>query len=225
MAKKSKKLSSGEITGIFTVLILFNIGIIIGAAILGINSIKILLMIWGLVLFSMIAMKSIILSGDRDMKKKDWQDVLSTTFISVTLIVGSTLFVAQPSIIGRAFENTVGYWWIDGEKLTEITKDVFKSESNNYNYNLIATQLFSDDNRAQFDAYLRKMVSDDSPFKGVSSSYILNYDKTDPELPINKLYEMVVQKYNVSKGVLASLATIATMYTCFMPMKNPWINI
>jgi hypothetical protein len=90
---------------------------------------------------------------------------------------------------------------------------------------LIVTQLFSDDNRAQFDAYLRKMVSDDSPFKGVSSSYALNYDKTDPELPINKLYEMVVQKYNVSKGVLASLATIATMYTCFMPMKNPWINI
>lgn len=226
MANKSKKLSTGEITGIFIALIIFNVGIIIGAATVGVSSIMLLLMIWGLVLFSMIAMKAIILTGDRDIKNKDWQDVSLTSFISVLLIVGSSLLVAQPTIIGRAFENTVGYLIIDGEELTNITKDVFKSANGeNYNYNLIATQLFSDDNRAQFDAYLKKMVSEDSPFKGVSSTYQEGYDRENAELPINKLYEMVVKKYNLSKGVIASLATIATMYTCFMPMKNPWINI
>ena len=157
MANKSKKLSTGEITGIFIALIIFNIGIIIGAATVGVSSIMLLLMIWGLVLFSMIAMKAIILTGDRDIKNKDWQDVSLTSFISVLLIVGSSLLVAQPTIIGRAFENTVGYLIIDGEELTNITKDVFKSANGeNYNYNLIATQLFSDDNRAQFDAYLKK---------------------------------------------------------------------
>lgn len=226
MANKSKKLSTGEITGIFIALIIFNVGIIIGAATVGVSSIMLLLMIWGLVLFSMIAMKAIILTGDRDIKNKDWQDVLMTSFISVLLIVGSSLLVAQPTIIGRAFENTVGYLIIDSEKLTNITKSFFKSTNGaNYNYNLIATQLFSDDNRTQFDTYLSKMVSDDSPFKGVSADYTEGYDRGNAELPINKLYEMVVKKYNLSKGVIASLATIAAMYTCFMPMKNPWINI
>ena len=96
MANKSKKLSTGEITGIFIALIIFNIGIIIGAATVGVSSIMLLLMIWGLVLFSMIAMKAIILTGDRDIKNKDWQDVSLTSFISVLLIVGSSLLVAQP---------------------------------------------------------------------------------------------------------------------------------
>jgi hypothetical protein len=226
MANKSKKLSTGEITGIFIALIIFNVGIIIGAATVGVSSIMLLLMIWGLVLFSMIAMKAIILTGDRDIKNKDWQDVLLTSFVSVLLIVGSSLLVAQPTIIGRAFENTVGYLIIDSEELTNITKSFFKSTNGaNYNYNLIATQLFSDDNRIQFDTYLSKMVSDDSQFKGVSADYTEGYDRGNAELPINKLYEMVVKKYNLSKGVIASLATIAAMYTCFMPMKNPWINI
>jgi hypothetical protein len=226
MVDKTKKLTTSEIILIFVSIVIFDVAIVIGAASFGVNSIFLLIMIWGLVMFSMITMKAIILSGDRDIKNKDWRDVSLTSFISVSLIVGSTLLVAQPTIIGRAFENTVGYWAIDSDELTDITKGVFSSTNGGtYNYNLIATQLFADDNRAQFNEYLKKMTTDDGPFKGVSSSYQENYDTTDAELPINKLYEMVVKKYNISRGVIAGLATIAAMYTCYMPMKNPWINV
>jgi hypothetical protein len=224
MVDKTKKLTTAEIILIFVSIVLFDVAVVIGAASFGVNSIFLLIMIWGLVMFSMITMKAIILSGDRDIKNKDWRDVSLTSFISVSLIVGSTLLVAQPTIIGRAFENTVGYWAIDSDELTEINKAVFQS-ANGGNYNLIATQLFSDDNRIQFNEYLKKMATGDSPFSGVSSIYQEGYDTTDAELPINKLYEMVVKKYNISRGVIAGLATIVAMYACYMPMKNPWINV
>ncbi len=63
-----------------------------------------------------------------------------------------------------------------------------------------------------------------NPFKNVTTNFTTDYEKENAELPINKLYEKVVQKYKISKASLISLATIITMYVCYMPMKYPWIN-
>ena len=197
--------SSTAITGLFFGLIFFVCAIILFlTSVLKINSLLLLVIIWILVFFSMIILKAVMISGDRELENKDWRDISLSTLIAVFLIVGPTLLLAQPTIIGRAFENTVGYWWISSE-LTAATKDVFKSD-NNYNYNVIATQLFSDN----FDEYLGKMKPNDSnspndsnPFKGITA----NIGSAET------LRELVAKKYNVSKGVLASLATIVALYT------------
>jgi regulatory protein YycI of two-component signal transduction system YycFG len=138
----------------------------------------------------------------------------------VFVIIGSSLFsINYISIIGRAFENTVGYWWVDNDSLSEITQKLFSTDDNEkYNLNLIITQLFSDEKREQFDNYLKNI-----PFKHIQYEFA-DYDKENTELPINQLYEKVVQKYKISKASLISLATIITMYVCYMPMKYPWIN-
>lgn len=158
--------------------------------------------IWVLVFFASIALKAFIKG---ELENKDWREVALSTLMSVFLIVGSTLLLAQPTIIGRAFENTVGYWWINGESLTEATKSVFTSNAE-YNYNVIATQLFSDN----FDEYLGKMTAENglNPFKGV----VANIGSAEP------LRKLVATKYNVSKGVIASLATIISLYTSNMQM-------
>jgi hypothetical protein len=190
--------SSTAITGLFFGLIIFVCAIILFlTAVLKINSLLLLVIIWILVFFSMIILKSVM---DKELENKDWRDISLSTLISVFLIVGPTLLFAQPTIIGRAFENTVGYWWISSD-LTEATNAVFSSEAN-YNYNVIATQLFSDN----FDEYLGNMTSADNtlnPFKGITASI------DSAEL----LRELVAKKYNVSKGVIASLATIIALYT------------
>jgi hypothetical protein len=189
--------SSTAITGLFFGLIIFVCAIILFlTAVLKINSLLLLVIIWILVFFSMIILKSVM---DKELENKDWRDISLSTLISVFLIVGPTLLLAQPTIIGRAFENTVGYWWISSD-LTEATNAVFSSEAN-YNYNVIATQLFSDN----FDEYLGKMTPNNelNPFKGITASI------DSAEL----LRELVAKKYNVSKGVLASLATIIALYT------------
>jgi regulatory protein YycI of two-component signal transduction system YycFG len=96
---------------------------------------------------------------------------------------------------------------------------MFNTDDNEkYNLNLIITQLFSDEKREQFDNYLKNI-----PFKHIKYEFA-DYDKENTELPINQLYEKVVQKYKISKASLISLATIITMYVCYMPMKYPWIN-
>ena len=203
--------SSTAITGLFFGLIFFVCAIILFlTAVLKINSLLLLVIIWILVFFSAITLKAVMISGDRELENKDWRDISLSTLIAVFLIVGPTLLLAQPTIIGRAFENTVGYWWISSD-LTDATNAVFTNDANvNYNYNIIATQLFSDN----FDDYLGKMKPNDSnspndsnPFKGITMNPEATFEN------IETLRELVAKKYNVSKGVLASLATIVALYT------------
>ena len=193
--------SSTAITGLFFGLIFFVCAIILFiTAVFKINSLLLLLIIWILVFFSAIILKAVMISGDRELENKDWRDISLSTLIAVFLIVGPTLLLAQPTIIGRAFENTVGYWWISSD-LTDATNKVFRNNANaNYNYNIIATQLFSDN----FDTYLENMNTPDNPFKGIT---------VNPEANVGTLRKLVAKKYNVSKGVLASLATIVALYT------------
>ncbi len=138
----------------------------------------------------------------KETKSKDLVDILLSSFVSVFLIVGSTLAVSSSTIVGRAFENTIGYWWINNEELTEITKSLFSS-SMEHNYNIIATQLFYDPEKTQFNSYLAKMSGQENPFPGVK--YVAG-ENTE------KLFNMITKKNSVSKAVMASLATIISMH-------------
>lgn len=223
---ETKITKTDGITLLFFVLLISVVAIIyISLVGFNINSILLLVLIWILVSAVTLIIKKV--SLDKDINSKDVSNIFLSSFLSSFFIVGSSILLVNFNlIISRAFENTVGYLWINGEYLTGIMKTAFKN-NNGANYNLIVTQLFYDDEkRTQFDSYLKKMTNDseDNPFKGVTSVYTDDYDKKDSELPINKLYEMVIKKNNISKATIISLATIAAIYTCYLPIKSPWIN-
>jgi len=214
--------STNSITILFTALILITVAIIfIIVNSITSNSFVLLVLIWIIVFVFTILIKSQIVADERDINNTDITNILQSSLLTVFVIIGSSLFsINYISIIGRAFENTVGYWWVDNDSLSEITQKLFSTDDNEkYNLNLIITQLFSDEKREQFDNYLKNI-----PFKHINYEFAENYDKENTELPINQFYEKVVQKYKISKASLISLATIITMYVCYMPMKYPWIK-
>jgi hypothetical protein len=167
-----------------------------------INSFFLLIIIWIMVLGALFTVKYSI--NKKETKSKDLVDILLSSFVSVFLIVGSTLAVASSTIVGRAFENTIGYWWINNEELTIITKSLFSS-SMEHNYNIIATQLFYDSEKKQFTDYLKKMAGQENPFPGVTYN-------ADKNTETNALFDMIAKKNSVSKAVMASLATIIAMH-------------
>ena len=93
-----------------------------------------------------IILKSIVLSGDREINNKDASNIFLSSFLSTMLIIGSTMLsINYVPIVGRAFENTVGYWWINNDELANALNAVFDNKTGQ-NINLIATQLFYDSN-------------------------------------------------------------------------------
>jgi hypothetical protein len=203
------------ITALFFVLIIFNVIVIFVSVITfkKTNSLFLLILIWVFVFGSIFAVKA---SVDKEIKNKDIVDTLLSTFLSVFLVVGSTLLAAQPTIIGRAFENTVGYWWINNDTLATEMANVFNKPTQNFDINLIITQMFSSDNKQEFNEYIQNF-NEANQFNGVTL-------KTDAN--INNLYDnFVVKKNDVSKATLASLATIIAMYISYMPIATPWINV
>ena len=203
------------ITALFFVLIIFNVIVIFVSVITfkKTNSLFLLILIWVFVFGSIFAVKA---SVDKEIKNKDIVDTLLSTFLSVFLVVGSTLLAAQPTIIGRAFENTVGYWWINNDTLATEMANVFDKQTNELDINLIITQMFSSDNKQEFNEYIQNF-NEANQFNGVTL-------KTDAN--INNLYDnFVVKKNDVSKATLASLATIIAMYISYMPIATPWINV
>lgn len=229
MANK-KQLSADAITAIFFAILIVII-IIIFATIYFVSNVSntmkkiiLLIVIWSLVFVSTIGIKATVLVGEREINNKDVVNISISSFISVFLIVGATLLLAEPTIIGRAFENTVGYNLIKGENLNTELKKLFKNGKNEeinaeLDIGLIITQMFSSDDKAQFNEYIGSF-NEKKPF------YDMTYNNQgDIEIDTKDLYDnFVVKKYNMSMATLASLATIVAMYTCYMPMKNPWIN-
>ena len=203
------------ITALFIVLIIFNVIIIFVSVITfkKTNSLFLLVFIWVFVFGSIFAVKA---SVDKEIKNKDIVDTLLSTFLSVFLIVGSTLLAAQPTIIGRAFENTVGYLWINNDTLATEMANVFNKPTQNFDINLIVTQMFSSDNKQEFNEYIQNF-NEANQFNGVTLKENAN---------TNNLYDnFVVKKNDVSKATLASLATIVAMYISYMPITTPWINV
>ena len=142
------------ITALFFVLIIFNVIVIFVSVITfkKTNSLFLLILIWVFVFGSIFAVKA---SVDKEIKNKDIVDTLLSTFLSVFLIVGSTLLAAQPTILGRAFENTVGYWWINNDTLATEMANVFDKPTQEFDINLIITQMFSSDNKQEFNEYIQ----------------------------------------------------------------------
>lgn len=203
------------ISALFIVLIIFNVIIIFVSVITfkKTNSLFLLVFIWVFVFGSIIAVKA---SVDKEIKNKDIVDTLLSTFLSVFLVVGSTLLAAQPTIIGRAFENTVGYLWINNDTLATEMANVFNKPQENFDINLIITQMFSSDNKQEFNEYIQNF-NQASQFNGVTLK---------KDVATNNLYDnFVVKKNDVSKATLASLATIVAMYISYMPISTPWINV
>lgn len=229
MANKPKKLTTEEITlilittFIISVAVIFSITIFFQSSTTSIVKKMIILVVsWFLVFFSAITIKASVLSGDREPNNKDWADVALSSFISVIVIVGSTLLVAEPTIIGRAFENTVGYQLLKKEDLAIALKKIFKQEDGteipeSLEIGLIITQMFSSDDKQTFNNYITDF-NDNKQFHNII------YKGAEEDK--NNLYDtFVVKKYNTSMAILASLATIASIITCYNPIKYPWINV
>lgn len=171
------------------------------------------------------AIKGMVLAGDRDMNTKDVTDILVNNSISVLVIVGLTVaLISNNNVIGRAFENTVGYTWILWfNKLSDVVKNVFSSEGGaNYNYNIIVTQLFDclePNGQKQVDNYL---TDANFPFKDVT----INREAMDTNNKpwIDTLKDLVTKKRLVSEATLISLATIVAAYIGYLPIVKPWVR-
>jgi len=219
---KKQNISSSEVSGIFVAFLVITIFVIfLYYSFVSTDStmggVGILVVVFIFTIISSLVIKSIVLSGDRDININDFGNISLTSFISVFLIVGSTILSSRSMpIIGRAFENTVGYFWIKTfGGLSEITKTIFiNPNSTEYDYNLIVTQVFDDNDRTLFDTNLREQAS---RFKDVT----VNISDTSN---MQKLYELVKRKHSISEATLVSLATIVALYTCFLPIKYPWIR-
>ena len=219
---KKQKISSSEVSGIFVAFLVVTIFVIfLFYAFVSIDSTMsgfgILFVVFVFTIIGSVIIKAIVLSGDRDININDFGNISLTSFISVFLIVGSTILSSRSMpIIGRAFENTVGYWWIKtfGD-LSTVTKNIFiNPNSTEYDYNLIITQVFDDNDQTQFDNNLREQAS---KFKDVTVN-------TSDKINMETLYELVKRKHSISEATLVSLATIVALYTCFLPIKYPWIR-
>jgi len=213
MANKKDKIPLEWVNIIFFVFLLILVAIVFGIN-NKMHSILFLIIIWIVIAILAIVLKSIVLSGDREINSKEVIDISLSSFLSTLLIIGSMMLtINYVPIVSRAFENTVGYWFINNEELANALSNVFTKPSE-LDINLIATQLFYDENIDNFYANIKGVTQ----FTGVTPPVTFN------DTSIRALYGIILNKHNKSKATLASLATIAAFYTSYLPIKNPWIN-
>jgi hypothetical protein len=210
-------MDTGVITGLFIGIMIFIIITIFVATMFGVGQISLFFIILILVFVSIIGIKAAVLSGKRDINTKDLADIAVSTIISVSLVVGSTMMASSKiEIISRAFENTLGYWWINNDTLAQEMANVFNKPAE-LNINLIITQMFTTDDKKEFDNYIQNF-NVAQQFSGVTVK--------ENDVDTTNLYDnFVVKKNLISKATVASLATIIAMYTSYMPITTPWINV
>lgn len=156
-----------------------------------------------------IGIKAIVIEDDRSLNEKDIGDIVLNGLLAVFSVVGTMMaFISQRPLIGRAFENTVGYKWIEMFGLNDAINGVFTGNSG-YNYNIIATQLFDDQMTSE------NLNSVASMFSGVS---VVPNAQTEP------LQKLIAKKRIVSEATLISLATIIAFYISYLPVWKPWIR-
>jgi hypothetical protein len=109
-------------------------------------------------------------------------------------------------IIGRAFENTVGYFFINNDDLSQLMSKIFKSQSGaKYDYNVLITQMFDDTSP---ENYLDKTTLKD----------IVKQDNEPSETSLRELSAFVSKKHSISEATFVSLATIVSSLICFLPI-------
>ena len=196
-------MNTGKVQGVFAGMVLFMIGCIFLMVLTRMNELLILAIIFGACIAFTIGLKAMVLEDDRNINEKDVGDIALNATIAVLSIVGSTMaLIMQRPLIGRAFENTVGYKWINWN---EAINNVFVTTPG-YDYSIIATQLFDD----QMD--VNKVAS---MFSGIT---------VQPKPNTELLEQLVTKKHNISKATLISLATVVAFYISYLPVWKPWIR-
>lgn len=196
-------MNTGKVQGVFAGMVLFMIGCIFLMVLTRMNELLILAIIFGACIAFTIGLKAMVLEDDRNINEKDVGDIALNATIAVLSIVGTTMaFILQRPLIGRAFENTVGYKWISWD---EAINNVFVTTPG-YDYSIIATQLFDD----QMD--VDKVAS---MFSGIT---------VKPDRNTELLEKLVAKKHNISKATLISLAAVVAFYISYLPVWKPWIR-
>ena len=197
-------MNTGKVQGVFAGMVLFMIVCIFGLILIaGLNELFILAFVFVACIAFTIGLKALVLEDDRNINEKDVGDIALNATIAVLSIVGTTMaLIMQKPLIGRAFENTVGYKWINWN---EAINNVFVTTPG-YDYSIIATQLFDD----QMD--VDKVAS---MFSGIT---------VQPKPNTELLEQLVTKKHNISKATLISLATVVAFYISYLPVWKPWIR-
>ena len=202
--------TTSEIIGIYTGLLMFSFIVIFVyynyfkiESVLTRNSI-IVVLIWLITSCITIIIKSTIGKGF-NIGSAFLLNLFSVAVVIVPLLI---IFYMFP-IIGRAFENTIGYFFINNDSLTEVTNKIFKSNSDNtYDFNNLITQMF-DDNTPQ--SYLDRIKLS---FKDI----VVKNDVTDYNKNLDTLQEFLIKKHSISEATFVSLATIVSSLICFLPV-------
>ena len=129
-------------------------------------------------------------------------NLFSVAVIIVPLLI---IFYMFP-IIGRAFENTVGYFFINNDDLSQLMSKIFISQSGTkYDYNVLITQMFDD---TSVENYLDKTTMKD----------IVKQDNEPSESNLKELSAFVSKKHSISEATFVSLATIVSSLIGFLPI-------
>lgn len=172
------------------------------------------------VLSSVIVLK--IVSNKKTPKLEDFVDILIACLLSVSIAVGLTMAaVRMLPIMGRAFENTVGYMGISiFGGADNIADTIFTNASGSkMKYGVLSTKMFD----TGFFEFLESMkTAESSPVKGVflkkdmmDSSGALKTDM-DESNPLYKMFELITMKHTISEATWISLATIIAIFSGFV---------
>ena len=124
-------------------------------------------------------------------------------------------------IVVRAFENTIGYWFVNSDQLTEILSNVFSKpiDSQTLDNNVIVTQMFGgvdiDTTKNTIKTYLRRFLptSTQKPFK----DFTIKEESSITEEVVEVLSKVVKQKSRIAEATLISLGIVMSSLACFLP--------
>jgi hypothetical protein len=140
--------------------------------------------------------------------------LISTAVIILPLI---GLMYMSPIVV-RAFENTIGYWFVNNGRLTEILGKMF-SKPRDETLNIIVTQIFGGVDPAKtgdsIKAYLLRFLptSPDKPFK----DFTISSESLITEQLVGDLSNVVKQKSRIAEATLISLGIVMSSLACFLP--------
>ena len=121
-------------------------------------------------------------------------------------------------IVVRAFENTIGYWFVSNGTLTETLRKVFTQPLDD-TVNVVITQMFGGADivttKKAIKPYLLRFLptSTEKPFKNftISSDALITQDVID------NLSNVVKQKSRIAEATLISLGIVMSSLACFLP--------
>lgn len=172
------------------------------------------------VLSSVIVLKMV--SNKKPPKLEDFVDILVACLLSVSIAIGLTMAaVRMLPIMGRAFENTVGYMGISTfGSVDDLADTIFTNASGSkMKYGVLSTKMFD----SGFFEFLESMkTTESSPIKGVflkkdmmDSVGDLKTEMEDSN-PLFKMFELTAMKHAVSEATWISLATIIAIFSGFV---------